>query len=40
MPFFYTYILRSLKDKKMYTGFTKNLNYRLKVAFNNLIKIS
>lgn len=25
---FYTYILQSLKDKKFYTGFTKNLKSR------------
>ena len=25
---YYTYVLRSLKDKKFYTGFTKNLKLR------------
>ena len=25
---YYTYVLRSLKDKKLYTGFTKNLKLR------------
>ena len=28
MKFYYTYILRSLKDKKMYTGYTENLKLR------------
>lgn len=27
--FYYTYVLRSRKDGKMYTGFTKNLKLRL-----------
>lgn len=27
---FYVYILRSAKDRKIYTGFTKNLRERLK----------
>lgn len=26
--FYYTYILKSLKDNKMYTGYTKNLKLR------------
>jgi len=28
MQFYYTYVLKSLKDKKMYTGYTKNLKLR------------
>ncbi|MBI4119905.1 MAG: GIY-YIG nuclease family protein [Parcubacteria group bacterium] len=28
MKFYYTYVLRSLKDRKMYTGYTKNLKLR------------
>jgi putative endonuclease len=27
--FFYTYVLFSLKDKKMYTGYTSDLDLRL-----------
>lgn len=26
--FYYTYVLKSLKDRKMYTGYTKNLKLR------------
>ena len=29
MEFFYVYVLISLKDKRFYTGFTKNLRKRL-----------
>ncbi len=28
---FYTYVLRSKKDKKLYTGYTNNLKNRLKL---------
>ena len=27
-PMYYTYVLQSMKDKKFYTGFTKNLKLR------------
>jgi len=27
---FYVYVLKSIKDKKNYTGFTKNLKFRFK----------
>lgn len=30
MKFWYTYVLRSLKDKKLYTGSTNDLKRRLK----------
>ena len=33
---YYTYVLRSLKDKKLYTGFTNNLKRRLKQHHNGL----
>lgn len=29
--FYYVYVLKSEKDKKRYTGYTKNLNLRLKL---------
>ena len=29
MIYYYTYVLRSLKDNKFYTGFTRNLKDRL-----------
>lgn len=29
MSYYYTYVLRSLKDSKLYVGFTKNINHRL-----------
>ena len=28
MKFYYTYVLRSIKDRKMYTGYTENLKLR------------
>ena len=28
MRFYYTYVLRSIKDRKMYTGYTENLKLR------------
>ena len=28
MKFYYTYVLRSLRDRKMYTGYTENLKLR------------
>ena len=28
MQFYYTYVVRSLKDKNLYTGYTKNLKSR------------
>lgn len=30
MAFFYTYVLQSMKDQKLYTGSTKNLQKRFK----------
>jgi len=38
MPFCYTYILKSLKDKKIYIGFTENLNERLKLHNDGAVK--
>jgi putative endonuclease len=33
---YYSYVLRSLKDKKLYIGFTNNLKRRLKQHQNGL----
>jgi len=39
IPFmFYVYILQSLKDKKLYTGFAKDLEKRLKRHNKGLVK--
>ena len=35
--FHYVYILRSVKDKKLYTGYTKNLKLRFKQHQKGLI---
>ena len=35
---YYTYILQSKKDKKFYTGYTKNLKLRFEQHQNGLIK--
>ena len=34
---FYTYVLQSTKDKKLYTGFTNNLRKRLMEHNKNLV---
>ena len=36
--FYYTYILRSLKDNKMYTGYTKNLKLRFEQHNKGLVE--
>lgn len=36
--FYYTYILKSLKDNKMYTGYTKNLKLRFEQHDKGLVK--
>ena len=36
--FYYTYILRSIKDNKMYTGYTKNLKLRFEQHNKGLVK--
>ena len=36
--FYYTYILRSLKDNKMYTGYTKNLKLRFERHNKGLVE--
>ena len=36
--FFYVYILFSLKDKKLYIGYTENLRVRLGDHFNGRVK--
>lgn len=35
---YYTYILYSLKDKKLYTGYTKNLKLRFKQHQRGLVE--
>ncbi len=35
---FYTYILKSIKDKKFYTGYTKNLKLRFEQHEKGLVK--
>jgi len=37
MPFFYTYVLLSLKDKKLYTGSTSNLQKRFEQHQNGRV---
>ena len=37
---FYTYILKSLKDGKLYIGFTKDLKNRLKEHNKGLVSIT
>lgn len=37
MPFFYTYVLISRKDNKLYVGWTNNL--RLRIGRHNLGKV-
>jgi len=37
MKFYYTYILKSLKDRKFYTGYTENL--KLRPALLNMPRI-
>jgi putative endonuclease len=34
---FYTYVLQSLKDKKFYTGYTKNLKLRFEHHIRGLV---
>jgi putative endonuclease len=34
---FYTYVLKSLKDGKLYIGFSENLNNRIKEHNNGLV---
>jgi putative endonuclease len=34
---YYTYILRSLKDHKLYTGFTKNLKLRFELHQKGMV---
>ena len=34
---FYTYVLKSQKDGKLYTGFTKNLKLRFELHNNGLV---
>jgi len=36
--YFYTYVLLSQKDKKFYTGFTKDINNRIKKHNNGLVE--
>jgi len=36
--YYYTYVLRSLKDMKFYVGFSKNLHNRLEEHNNGLVK--
>jgi len=36
--FYYTYILKSLKDNKYYTGYTKNLKLRFEQHEKGLVK--
>lgn len=36
--FYYTYLLRSLKDKKNYTGYTKNLKLRFEQHSNGEVE--
>ena len=38
MSFYYTYVLLSEKDKKIYVGWTNNLKHRLKRHYNGLVK--
>jgi len=38
MKFYYTYVLKSLKDSKLYIGFTDNLKERLKQHKNGLVR--
>ena len=35
--YYYIYVLRSLKDKKFYTGYTSNLRNRLKMHEKGLV---
>lgn len=35
--FYYTYVLKSLKDDKMYTGYTKNLKLRFEQHNKGLV---
>jgi len=35
---YYTYVLRSLKDKKYYTGFTANLKLRFEQHHKGLVE--
>lgn len=37
MKFFYTYVLRSIKDQKLYYGFTENLNLRIEQHNNGKV---
>ena len=34
---YYVYVLKSLKDKKLYVGFTKNLSARVEAHNNGLV---
>ena len=36
--FYYTYVLKSRKDKKLYTGYTKNLKLRFEQHNKGLVK--
>ena len=36
--FYYTYVLKSGKDKKLYTGYTKNLKLRFEQHNKGLVK--
>ncbi|MEK7147136.1 MAG: GIY-YIG nuclease family protein [Patescibacteria group bacterium] len=36
--FYYTHILKSEKDKKFYTGYTKNLKLRFEQHFKGLVE--
>lgn len=36
--FYYTYILKSLKDDKFYTGYTKNIKLRFEHHSNGLVE--
>ena len=35
--FYYTYILKSIKDKKLYTGYTNNLKLRFELHQKGLV---
>jgi putative endonuclease len=36
--FYYTYVLRSLKDDKLYVGYTENVDQRLKMHNDGLVE--
>ncbi len=38
MQLFFTYVLQSLKDKKFYTGYTKDIELRFEYHRNGLVE--